>query len=683
MLKKMVLALCLLLLPCLLLTACGGDGAATSGGGATEAKTAAATKERTTAETDAATEPATAAATEERTNAETNAATEPVTAAATEKRTSAETEAATEPATAAATDPATDPVTERETEPATTDDGICTVTFSIDGNETSFEVPRGETPVCPAELLAFETATNYCKVTGWDKEIVPAEADVTYTATVARYGLTVYDVRFNLKAGIINVPTHEGETPTPPAGYETDLSKVDKIGTFARWNPELVAPTAENMEGKKVVVYTPVYTYATRYYDVTFVVKGTEYPVKVAGNKIPVCPVDPAEAEEGVNKYLGWDKDLVAATEDAVYTAWYGNTSMTSITPAKDGAKGVLTMTYDDGHYETAVWVNEKNKQYGLRGSCMLVVGRLTSSSAADWERVFADGTLEPQCHSMSHTSDTVEGTQATYRNEVVNSKTKLEEYFPGRDIICYATPYCAVRDFSYKANADGSADTSQKIYDGGSEKLIEENYFVNRNGPSGLQSLDPTLDAEKGGWYNVYVQWFYNKTSQTDAIRCAWIDDAVRNKGWLIILAHRIVDDPGDDEYRLKKSNAETFFRYAAPYIESGDLWAASFGDATKYIRERQNTTVARRIENGVVYVDLKLGTTTGDGKTLDPNVFDYPLTVKVRVPSSWKSARYEMNGETVKTPVFTDDAGQKCALMNVTPSAGVTVTVPLLKDE
>ena len=54
------------------------------------------------------------------------------------------------------------------------DDGIYTVTFSINGKKTKVEVPKGEIPVCPEELLSWETSEHYYKVTGWDKEIVPA-----------------------------------------------------------------------------------------------------------------------------------------------------------------------------------------------------------------------------------------------------------------------------------------------------------------------------------------------------------------------------------------------------------------------------------------------------------------------------------------------------------------------------
>ena len=567
-----------------------------------------------------------------------------------------------------------------ETE-ATADDGIYTVTFSVDGKETTVEVPAGETPEYTGDL-EWETDEHYCKITGWDKEFAPATSDVTYTAVIGEYGLTTYDIRFLLPGNDpISVRVHEGETPTPPAGYETDLSKVDKIGTFDHWSPDLSAPTAENMEGKKFVIYTPSYVYSTRYYTVKFVVGENEYEVEAAANTIPECPVDPAESDDALNKFAGWDKELKAVTEDTTFTAFYAATAGAEITPAKDGAKAVLTMTYDDGDLATAIWVNRMNKQYGLKGSCMIIASRASVTDHVDeWRTVFADGTLDPQCHSWTHSSDTIEGPQSLYKREVVDSKTRLEGYFPEKGIICYATPYCAVRNFSYQTDAAGNVvyknGNPVTVNDGGSNALIQKNYFVNRNGTEGLQPLDPTLDDKVGGWYNVYVQWFYNKPEQTDAIRTGWIDNAVKKGGWLIILAHQIVDEP-DNIYRLKKTNAETFFKHASPYVKSGELWAATFGEATKYIREKQNATAYRKMEDGVLTVGVKIDRTTADGLYMDESVFNFPLTVKARVPSAWNTVSYELDGETVRTNAFTDpDDHQKYVLVNVIPGGDGAVS-------
>ena len=490
------------------------------------------------------------------------------------------------------------------------------ITFSVGGNKTTETVKAGEVPEYTGKT-EWETADHYYKITGWDKEFAPAAKDVTYTAIVGEYGLTLYDVLFILPSGIVKVPTHEGEIPTPPAGYETDESRAKEIGTFVRWDKELTAPTAENTKnGKTKMTYTPTYTYEARY--------------------------------------------------------------LAEILPAKDGAKAVLTISYDDGNYDSAVWVNQKNKTYGLKGSCMIIAGRDSfTGKVSQWKTLLADGTLDIQSHGWYHDHDHTDyGSHADHVKDVVTSKEALERYFPNNDVLVYATPYTKITDYSYAVSGN---ENSQIIQDGGTRALIHANYYANRNGPSGLQSLDPTMGDGKGSWYNLYVQWLKTESSQTNKIRTGWIDNAVKQGGWLIILAHSVVDDP-DNEWNISKTNAEAFYKHAQTYVKTGELWSATFGEAVKYIRERQNTTVTERYEDGTVFVDMKINRTTEDGLTLTQKVFNYPLTVEVRVPSGWKLAlSTNENGETMTSAVYTRN-GVSYTRVNMVPGAdGATVTTQI----
>ncbi|MBP5349821.1 MAG: hypothetical protein J6Z13_05685 [Clostridia bacterium] len=590
-----------------------------------------------------------------------------------------------------------------ETADATTDDGIYTVTFSVNGEETSVKVAAGETPEYTG-ITSWETEEHFYKITGWDKEIVPADADATYTAVIGEYGLTVYDVRFNLKTGIVSVPTHEGETPTLPKGYETDLTNVQVIGTFDHWQPELVAPTAENMEGKKFAMYTPVYNYSTRYYTVKFVVREKEYEVEAAGKTVPECPVDPANAVKNdiTLRFAGWDKEVVAMTDDVTYTAVFETSA--SILAAKDGAKGIFTMTYDDGLYNTAVWVNEENKKYGLTGSCMMVPNweknypdfTFNGGSIDRWNALFRQGTLEPQSHSMSHEGIGILANensshwnkwknncyQENYDYQLVQAKTAIRLAFPGNDVLCFAPSNNTLSTISWASDGKGNllkneSDEYYTVNDGGALKVAQKTYYAIRQGSRGVQSLDPTLDAEPGGWYNLWIRAFKDYSDGDDKLTQGkkWLDETVRDGNWLIVMCHGITSTGGD----IKQSLADQFFAYAGQYVKSGKLWSATFGDATKYVRERQNTTVSERYEDGAVYVDMKIIRTTGDGKYLGATVFNYPLTVEVRVPANWTSVSYEDGGNTETASVYTRD-GAKYAMVNLTPGEdGVVVSTAI----
>ncbi|MBR6052931.1 MAG: polysaccharide deacetylase family protein [Clostridia bacterium] len=581
----------------------------------------------------------------------------------------------------------------------TADDGIYTVTFSVDGEKTTVEVPAGEIPEY-AGKTSWETEEHFYKITGWDKEIVPATSDVTYTAVIGEYGLTVYDVRFNLKTGIVKVPTHEGETPTPPKGYETDLTRVETIGAFDHWTPALEAPTAENMEGKKFVMYTPVYNYSTRYYTVTFAIGENEYKVEAAGKSIPECPVDPADAvkDDFTLRFAGWDKEVVAVQENTTYTAVFA--SAATILPAKDGAKGVLTMTYDDGILATAKWVTKENKKYGLNGSCMMVPNWEGSNPnyrnhKGDWISVFADGTLEPENHSMSHVILPYEGGshwndstmlncyQENYDYELVQSKTMIENDF-GRPVLCFAPSNNTLSHQSLKSDGNGNLvkDSSGKyiiVRDGGADKIACDTYYAIRRGDrTSVQTLDPTLDDVGGGWYNLAIKAFKDYGTEAEKVTKSksWIDSAIANRTWLIVMCHGIVGDGASGSGDITTDSADQFFAYAGRFVEQGDLWCATFGEATKYIRERQNTTVSERYEDGKIYVEMTINRTAGDGKILTESIFNYPLTVEVRVPDDWHTVSYRSSGTNLTADVYVRD-GASYAMVNVVPGADGANTI------
>ena len=61
-----------------------------------------------------------------------------------------------------------------------------------------------------------------------------------------------------------------------------------------------------------------------------------------------------------------------------------------------------------------------------------------------------------------------------------------------------------------------------------------------------------------------------------------------------------------------------------------------------------------------------------TADGHYMDEDVFNYPLTVKSRVPDAWNSVKYKLNGKDVTANVFTDpEDNRKYVLVNVVPGA------------
>ena len=103
---------------------------------------------------------------------------------------------------------------------------------------------------------------------------------------------------------------------------------------------------------------------------------------------------------------------LAATPEENEYSA--------KIMEAYGGAKGVVSMTFDDGDWATNSWLNEMFDKYDLYGSTMAIVQSNYESKVTDsvtgqvtyqpdvtkinrWQELFANGRLEPESHTYTH----------------------------------------------------------------------------------------------------------------------------------------------------------------------------------------------------------------------------------------------------------------------------------------
>ena len=364
------------------------------------------------------------------------------------------------------------------------------------------------------------------------------------------------------------------------------------------------------------------------------------------------------------------------------------------IAPAPDGARAILSMTFDDGDYNTAVWLDSEFEKYGLSGSCMMIVGRNiantydpTNAQYLKWRNLYAKGRLEPQSHTMTHDPIPSESwatggnakyiynnTQAKYKYELIDSRDLLRRYFPDQNILTLATSNNTLSSWTFDAEADGTLKKDAnnnyiKLQDGGATAVARRTYYAVRQGARGLQSLSPdTVSDGAGSWRSLYMHRFSDAGIEAGK---AWIDDAVAKGGWLITLSHGITATSGD--YNM--ADADAFFAHAAKYVASGELWCGTFSEATRYVRERQNATVRAVATGSGFRVGVTLAETTADGLPLPADVFNYPLTVNVEVPAGIRAASYVEDGVTRYTDAFTAD-GKNYVAVRVVPGTVVEVT-------
>ncbi len=326
-----------------------------------------------------------------------------------------------------------------------------------------------------------------------------------------------------------------------------------------------------------------------------------------------------------------------------------------AIMPVYGAKKAIVSLTFDDAVYPSALVVEELCEKYGMKASMMMWCSRIGASGsdyadAETWAKLFAKGYLEPQSHSMTHMdlrSNTDNGianqSEENYKKEIVDSKALLEELFPEYDFLTYAIPFGSM-------SADAAA-------------IAVKTYYASRGVSSGaVQSLNPGFGTGNGTWGKLYSPTVVKKDADGNVVSEAeqlaylksWVDRTVTESGWYVPFIHKVGDVSGTE---MTYSVIDELFAYIDKYQDAGDVWVSTFSDAVKYVRERQNTEVAVRYEAGNVYLTLTMADMTEDGLALPRDVFNHPLTVKVEVPESYDTVHYFLDGKLMTANTFTEN--------------------------
>ena len=136
--------------------------------------------------------------------------------------------------------------------------------------------------------------------------------------------------------------------------------------------------------------------------------------------------------------------------------------------------------------------------------------------------------------------------------------------------------------------------------------------------------------------------------------------------RGWNIVLYHFVHAGRTDEDREKNAAGAEKEVRYIAS-LKDERLWVCRFDDAAKYGQERDSATLTSALKGDKVEFTLT--------DRMKDDIFDYPLTVKVRLPDGWKSAKATQGGKPVAVRFVSHD-GAPYALVEAVPDKG-SVTV------
>ena len=249
-------------------------------------------------------------------------------------------------------------------------------------------------------------------------------------------------------------------------------------------------------------------------------------------------------------------------------------------------------------------------------------------SSWDDFRKDVADG-YEIASHSITHA--TMPGMdEANIRYELEKSKEEIKTQLGDK--------YTFSTEVPYGYEDDRVMQIAYKIYPA----------LRNRMPEPFLKEIDRASRTQPHPSDKDYVQWQRGPLHNTSLdLMKSWVDTTCNSKDtWLVLVFHGI-DSLGWEWTPIPK--LEEYFNYIKG--KEDQLWIATFGDATKYMREREHATVNRKENNGAITIELT--------HSLDKTMYDLPLTLKTYIPATWTKVIVTQGTNTQSPTVRHDDQG------------------------
>lgn len=169
-----------------------------------------------------------------------------------------------------------------------------------------------------------------------------------------------------------------------------------------------------------------------------------------------------------------------------------------------------------------------------------------------------------------------------------------------------------------------------------------------NRMPEDWLEEINRGSKKQPGTTDKEYVQWQRGALSNTgiDQMK-AWTDTVMANENiWLVLVIH------GVEDYGWEPLTTQELKEYFGDMKANKDsVWIATFGDVTKYLRERKATKINAELEENEMKISL-----TSD---LDASVYDIPLTLKTYLPDGWASVSLNEKAGSSPLQIMSDTKG------------------------
>lgn len=292
-----------------------------------------------------------------------------------------------------------------------------------------------------------------------------------------------------------------------------------------------------------------------------------------------------------------------------------------------------VTYTFDDGcakQYTVAIPMFD---EFGFQ---------MTLYPVIDWKpnwpalQAAAKKGHEIGSHTVSHTNDLNKQPAEQQEKELAGSQAAINSHITDQNCLTIAYPFCQPLD-----------------------KAITEKYYIaarhcqgaiEANTPKDMYQISSIICGSQG-------------SIKTPADFNAKFAKAVSTKGWCVFLIHGIDDDGGFSP--LKSETLRAGLEYLKAHKDK--FWVATFVNVAKYIRERNDVSIAES-SSAPNSITLKIT------DTLDNVIYNYPLTLRRPLPDGWAGAKVSQGSRSADATVAEVDS-KKYITFDAVPDGGDVV--------
>jgi peptidoglycan/xylan/chitin deacetylase (PgdA/CDA1 family) len=175
------------------------------------------------------------------------------------------------------------------------------------------------------------------------------------------------------------------------------------------------------------------------------------------------------------------------------------------------------------------------------------------------------------------------------------------------------------------------------------------------------LKEIDRASRQTPGSTDKDYIQWQRGGTTKTPLpMMKLWVDTVLnKNNTWLCLTFHG-VDGLGYEA--ISHQVLDAYFSYIKAH--ENQLWIATFGDVTKYMREREHARISQSKKDEKITISVS--------NPLDKSMYNVPLTLKTYTSRAWKAIKVVQGKQVQRVVPMKDDKGSYL-LYQVNPNGPV----------